>query len=195
MISIRHRNERGHANHGWLDTYHTFSFDTYHDPNYMGFRSLRVINEDRVAPGRGFPTHGHRDMEILTYILDGALQHKDSIGTGSVIRVGEIQRMSAGTGVRHSEFNASQTEPVHLLQIWIMPDVLHIQPSYEQKKIAGNTMGGRWFFRASGNPSQSAVQFQREGSLCAAVLDDHRVRKYKIKTGSHAWLKIARGNV
>ena len=195
MISIRHRNERGHANHGWLDTYHTLSFDTYHDPNYMGFRSLRVINEDRVAPGRGFPTHGHRDMEILTYILDGALQHKDSIGTGSVIRVGEIQRMSAGTGVRHSEFNASQTEPVHLLQIWIMPEVLHIQPSYEQKKIDHDNMRGKWLLIASRNPSESAVQIQQDAKLCAAVLDDHQVLEYEIKTGRHAWLQIARGNV
>ena len=195
MISIRHRNERGHADHGWLNTYHTFSFDTYYDPRYMGFRSLRVINEDRVAPGKGFPRHPHRDMEIITYILEGALEHKDSMGTGSIIRPGEAQRMSAGTGITHSEFNASKSEPVHLLQIWILPEVNGIPPSYEQKKFDRDKMRGASLLIASRNPSQNAVKIHQDAKLSAAVLDNGQSLEYPLEAGRHAWLQIARGKM
>jgi quercetin 2,3-dioxygenase len=195
MISIRHRDERGHANHGWLDTYHTFSFDTYYDTQFMGFRSLRVINEDRVAPGKGFPTHPHRDMEIITYILEGALEHKDSMGTGSIIRPGDAQRMSAGTGITHSEFNASKTEPVHLLQIWILPDVHGIKPSYEQKKLDREKMRGHWLVIASKNPSSDAVTIHQDAKLSAAILEGDQPLKYQLDRQRYAWLQVARGRL
>src|SRR3989338_4621853 len=149
MIQIRRAGERGHANHGWLDTFHTFSFADYHDPAHMGFRSLRVINEDRVEPGQGFGTHPHRDMEIITYVLEGELTHRDSMGNGSVIRPGEVQRMSAGTGVTHSEYNASQVAPVHLLQIWVLPQRLRLEPSYEQRVFPQDRMEGAWLLLAA----------------------------------------------
>ena len=157
MITIRKSSERGHFNFGWLDTYHTFSFDQYYDPNYMGFRSLRVINEDRVHPGRGFPTHSHRDMEIITYILQGALQHRDSMGNSSIIRPGDVQRMSAGTGVSHSEANPSQTDPVHLLQIWILPKQIGLDTSYEQKFFADDLKRNKLSLVASEGGSNGSV--------------------------------------
>lgn len=194
MLTIRPRNERGHANHGWLDTYHTFSFDSYYDPRFTGFRALRVINEDRVAPGRGFGTHPHRDMEIITYILDGALEHKDSMGTGSIIRPGEIQRMSAGTGVTHSEFNPSKAEPVHLLQIWILPERRGIQPSYEQKALPREDMQGKLLLIAGRDANGSAVKVHQDVRLFATILDGQRV-SHELAAGRHAWIQIARGSM
>ena len=193
MIQIRRGNERGHANLGWLDTYHTFSFDTYYDPQFMGFRHLRVINEDRVAAGRGFPTHPHRDMEIITYILEGALQHRDSMGTGSVIRPGEVQRMSAGTGVTHSEQNASTTDPVHLLQIWILPEKKGITPSYEQTTFETPELEGRLTLVGSNNPSGHAVTINQNVQLYAGILRTGQSATHSFAPGRHGWLQIARG--
>src|SRR5690606_9510607 len=156
-IRIRRSEERGHANHGWLDTRHTFSFANYYDPDHMGFRALRVINDDRVAPGQGFGTHPHRDMEILTYVLEGALEHKDSMGTGSLIRPHDVQRMSAGTGVTHSEFNGSRQDPVHLLQIWILPAQRGLTPSYEQRRFGPEEKRGRWRLIAAQDGRDGAV--------------------------------------
>jgi redox-sensitive bicupin YhaK (pirin superfamily) len=194
MIEIRHRDERGHFDHGWLDTYHTFSFDRYHDPKYMGFRSLRVINEDRVSPGRGFGTHPHRDMEILTYILEGALEHKDSMGTGSVIRPGEVQRMTAGTGVTHSEFNPSKAESVHLLQIWILPESRGLKPSYEQKEFDRDQMRGRLMLIAAREPVGGAVKIHQDVRLFATALDGEAVT-HGLDAGRYAWIQIARGAI
>ena len=170
MITIRRAKERGHFNHGWLDTYHTFSFDQYHDPRFMGFRSLRVINEDVVHPGHGFPTHGHRDMEIITYILEGALKHQDSMGNGSIIRPGDVQRMTAGTGVRHSEQNSSETEPVHLLQIWILPKAQGLQPGYEQKAFSEDERRGTLRLIASGDGRDGSVTLHQDASVFASIL-------------------------
>ncbi|HKC63349.1 MAG TPA: pirin family protein, partial [Pyrinomonadaceae bacterium] len=171
MLIIRKSEERGHFNHGWLNTYHTFSFDQYYDPRFMGFRSLRVINEDFVQAGRGFPTHGHRDMEIITYVLEGELAHKDSMGNGSVIRPGEVQRMSAGTGVRHSEANPSKEKSVHLLQIWILPAEAGIEPGYEQKNFTDTEKRERLRLVASPDGRDGSVTIHQDARILASLLD------------------------
>jgi redox-sensitive bicupin YhaK (pirin superfamily) len=195
MITIRKANERGHFDHGWLNTYHTFSFDQYYDPRYMGFRTLRVINEDSVSPGRGFPTHGHRDMEIITYVLEGALQHQDNMGNGSVIRPGEVQRMTAGTGVRHSEQNASQTEPVHFLQIWILPDTVGLQPSYEQKSFSEDERRNKLRLIASSDGREGAVTIHQDIGLYASIIEPGAKVLHSMKATRYGWLQVARGSV
>ncbi len=195
MIEIRQSAERGHANHGWLDSYHTFSFADYHDPAHMGFGHLRVINEDRVNPGTGFPTHGHRDMEIITYIVDGALEHKDSMGNGSVIRPGDVQRMSAGTGVRHSEFNPSASEIVHFLQIWIIPDTNGLVPGYEQRHFEREDLDGRLRLVASSNGREGSVAVHQDMSLYAARLNRGQLVKQALANGRRAYVQVARGSV
>ncbi len=195
MIRIRKSDERGHFHHGWLDTYHTFSFDQYYDPNFVGFRSLRVINEDRVQPGMGFPTHPHRDMEILTYPLEGALQHRDSMGTGSIIRPGELQRMSAGTGITHSEFNASRTEPVHLLQIWLLPERKGLKPSYEQKAFPEAEMRGRLRLVASQDGRDGSLTVHQDVSLYAGLLEPGQKVSHRLEPSRSAWVQVARGKV
>jgi redox-sensitive bicupin YhaK (pirin superfamily) len=196
MIQVRRAKERGHADHGWLNTYHTFSFSDYYDPRHMGFRSLRVINEDWVKPGYGFPTHPHRDMEIITYVLEGSLEHRDSMGTGSVIRPGEVQKMSAGTGVRHSEFNHSKTEAVHLYQIWILPEKNGIKPMYEQKAIPVQERQGKLRLVASprGN-GNGAVKLFQDAELYTAVLSKGDAVEYSLPDGRYAWVQVARGAV
>jgi redox-sensitive bicupin YhaK (pirin superfamily) len=195
MIAVRKAEERGHANHGWLDTYHTFSFADYYDPAHMGFGSLRVINEDRVQPGRGFGTHGHRDMEIITYVLDGALAHKDSMGNGSTIRPGDVQRMSAGTGVTHSEFNASEREPVHLLQIWIEPAQRGIQPGYEQKRFEPDEKRGRLRLIASRDGREGSVTIHQDASVHAALIRGEERVVHAIPAGRRAYVHVARGRL
>jgi len=195
MFQIRRAAERGHFNHGWLDTYHTFSFADYYNPRFMGFRDLRVINEDKVEPGQGFGTHGHRDMEIITYVLEGALAHKDSMGNGSAIRPGDVQRMSAGTGVTHSEFNHSPEEWVHLLQIWILPKKTGQTPSYEQKNFPPESMQDRWRLVASPDGRDGSVTVHQDVDLWAARLSQGTELQMKLKSGRHAWLQVARGAV
>jgi redox-sensitive bicupin YhaK (pirin superfamily) len=195
MIELRPGNERGHVNHGWLDSYHTFSFDTYYDPEHIHFRHLRVINEDRVAPGKGFPTHPHRDMEIITYVLEGAIEHKDSMGTGSVIRPGEIQHMSAGTGITHSEFNPSKEELLHLLQIWIMPEVKGIRPTYDQKSTELAKHPGELRLIASRQGGASAVRINQDTNLYACILKSGERVSHELPENRYAWLQVARGNV
>jgi redox-sensitive bicupin YhaK (pirin superfamily) len=193
MIQLRHANERGHANHGWLDSHHTFSFADYYDPRHMGFRALRVINEDRVAPGAGFPTHPHRDMEIISYVLEGGLEHKDSMGTGSVIRPGDVQRMSAGTGVTHSEFNASSSELVHFLQIWLIPELRNIQPSYEQKAFSEDEKKGKLRLVGSRDGRDGSVTIHQDVDLYATRLEAGESVRHELKPGRHAWVHVARG--
>jgi redox-sensitive bicupin YhaK (pirin superfamily) len=193
MITIRKSEDRGHFDFGWLDTYHTFSFDQYHDPAHMHWRSLRVINEDRVQPARGFPTHSHRDMEIITYILAGALEHRDSMGNGSVIRPGDVQRMSAGTGVSHSEFNPSEAEPVHLLQIWILPERRGLPPSYEEKHFSERH--GRLRLIASSDGRQGSVTIHQDAQVYAAVLDAGQTAVHALDENRSAWLQVARGTI
>ncbi|MBC7880290.1 MAG: pirin family protein [Anaerolineae bacterium] len=195
MITLRTSEERGHANHGWLDSYHTFSFANYYDPMHMGFRALRVINEDRVAPGQGFGTHSHRDMEIITYVLEGSLEHKDSIGNGSVIRHGVIQRMSAGTGIAHSEFNPSSTEPVHLLQIWIMPAVNGIVPSYEEKSFDLDEQQGKLRLIVSPEGREGSLSIHQDLDLYAATLKAGEVVTHALRPNRHAWMQVAQGSV
>lgn len=195
MITIRKAEERGHFDFGWLNTYHSFSFGDYYDPNHMQFRSLRVINEDFVAPGRGFPTHGHRDMEIVTYILAGALEHRDSMGTGSVIRRGDAQRMSAGTGVRHSEANPSADEPVHLLQIWILPEADGLQPEYEEKKFSDDEKRNQLRLIVSPEGSDGSVRIHQEAKIYASLLDKDRDVVHSLANGRSAWLQVAAGSV
>ena len=192
---IHDRNARGHAQIGWLDSYHTFSFGSFYDPNRMGFRSLRVINDDRIAPGAGFPTHSHRDMEILTYVLEGAVEHKDSLGTGSVIRPGDAQIMSAGTGISHSEFNPSPTEPLHLLQIWILPDEERLTPRYEQKAFPLEEKRGKLRLIAAKDGRDGAVTIHQDVDLYTSVLESGDVVNYQVKPGRYAWLQIAQGIV
>ncbi len=195
MITVRRSEDRGAANFGWLDSKHTFSFGSYMDPNHMGFGPLRVINEDRVKPGTGFDTHGHRDMEIISYVLEGALEHKDSIGTGSVIRPGEVQRMSAGSGIRHSEYNHSQEDPVHFLQIWIIPDEDGIEPGYEQKAFADEEKRGRFRLVASPDGSDGSVKLHQDVRLFAGLFDKDEMASLQVDSNRYVWVQIARGEV
>lgn len=195
MITIRPAGERGHAKHGWLESRHTFSFADFYDPSHMGFRALRVINDDRVAPGTGFGTHPHRDMEILSYVLEGGLAHKDSTGTEGIIRPGDVQRMSAGTGVYHSEFNASKTEPVHFLQIWIQPSRMGVAPGYEQKTFATSEKQGRMRLVASPDGREGSVKLHADAVVYASVLAPGESAGLEIAPGRHAWVHVARGSV
>ncbi len=195
MIEIRKSQERGYADHGWLKSFHSFSFADYHDPKHMGFGSLRVINEDRVAAGMGFGTHGHRDMEILSYVLDGALAHKDSIGNGSTIRPGDVQRMSAGTGVRHSEANDSKDKTTHFLQIWIEPNVTGITPSYEEKHFAESSKRGKLRLVASSDAREGSVKIHADAAVYAGLFDGAEAATLAIKLGRRAYVYVVRGNV
>lgn len=195
MIRVRPSLERGHADHGWLDTRHTFSFAGYYDPQHMGFRALRVINEDRVQPDRGFDAHSHRDMEIVTYVVEGALAHADSTGNRSVIAPGDVQRMTAGTGVTHSEYNPSKTEPVHLLQIWILPSENNLPPAYEQRQFPPGEKRGRLRLIAAGDGRDGALTVHQDVDLFAALLEPGERLRHGLSTGRHAWLQLISGVV
>jgi redox-sensitive bicupin YhaK (pirin superfamily) len=195
MLDIRKGNDRGHAEHGWLDSFHSFSFADYYDPGHMGFGPLRVINEDRVQPGRGFGAHGHRDMEIISYVLAGGLAHKDSMGNGSTIRPGDVQRMSAGTGVTHSEFNASQDEPVHFLQIWIEPSTRGIRPGYEEKRFDADSKRGRLRLIASPDGAEGSVTIHQDARIYAAIVDGEDNLEYALSPGRRAYVHVIGGGL
>jgi quercetin 2,3-dioxygenase len=195
MISVRRSAERGQADHGWLKSFHSFSFADYHDPQHMGFGPLRVINEDRVAPGMGFGTHGHRDMEIISYVLEGELAHRDSLGNGSVIRPGDVQRMSAGTGVRHSEYNHSQSGTTHFLQIWIEPDRVGIAPSYEEKHFADHDKRGALRLIASPDGADGSVTLHQDARVYAALLDGTERAALAVASGRRVYVHVARGEL
>jgi redox-sensitive bicupin YhaK (pirin superfamily) len=194
MMEIRRSDERGLADHGWLRSFHTFSFADYYDPTHMGFGPLRVINEDRVQAGQGFGTHGHRDMEIISYVLEGGLAHKDSMGNGSVIRPGDVQRMSAGTGVRHSEFNASDQEPVHFLQIWIEPNARGIEPGYEEKRFEESAKRGKLRLIASSDGREGSVIIHQDASIYATLVDGDDVVEFQPAAGRRIYVHVARGS-
>lgn len=195
MIQVRKSAERGHANHGWLDTYHTFSFAGYQDRNHVHFRALRVMNEDRVEPGQGFGTHPHNDMEIVTYVLEGALEHQDSMGNGEVLRPGEFQRMTAGTGITHSEFNPSETEPVHLYQIWLFPDRKGHTPSYEQKRFPDDQLANRLRVVASPDAEEGSLAIHQDARIFLSKLDAGATIEQPLAEERHAWLQVLRGSV
>lgn len=195
MLEVRKSEERGDAHHGWLQSKHSFSFADYYDPRHTGFGPLLVINEDRVAPGAGFGTHGHRDMEIISYVLEGALEHKDSMGTGSVLHYGDVQRMSAGSGVRHSEFNGSKTEPVHFLQIWIQPNVQGISPSYEEKRFDTLDKQGRLRLIASSDGREGSVTIHQDAALYATILDGEDRVEHGLAPGRRAYVHVIRGRI
>jgi redox-sensitive bicupin YhaK (pirin superfamily) len=195
MLTVRHAEERGSTSFGWLDSRHTFSFGHYYDPQFMGFGSLRVINEDRVKPNQGFDTHGHQDMEIISYVLEGALEHKDSMGTGSIIRPGDVQRMSAGTGVRHSEFNASASEPVHFLQIWVLPERQGLAPSYQQQAFSDETKRGQLKLVGSRDGRADSITIHQDINLYATVLGDGETVTHQLAVDRKGWLQVVRGSV
>ncbi|WP_443114158.1 pirin family protein [Herbaspirillum seropedicae] len=195
MMEIRKANDRGHANHGWLDSYHSFSFADYYDPRHMGFGPLRVINEDRVAAGQGFGTHGHRDMEIISYVLEGELAHKDSMGNGSVIRPGDVQRMSAGTGVRHSEYNHSQDGATHFLQIWIMPDRPGAEPGYQEAHFSAADKDGKLRLVASADGRDGSVSMNQDAQLYAGLFDGAQTAEYTLPPGRLGYVHVARGKI
>ncbi len=195
MIKIRKSKDRGYADHGWLKTYHTFSFSDYQDPDHMQFRSLRVMNEDVVAPGQGFGTHPHRNMEIVTYVLEGALEHKDSMGNGEILRPGEFQRMTAGTGITHSEFNPSQTEPVHLYQIWLFPDQQSLEPSYEQKSFPQSERLNLFRLVASKTGESGSLIIHQDARIYLAIIEAKQSIQFDLSPGRSAWLQVLRGSI
>jgi redox-sensitive bicupin YhaK (pirin superfamily) len=195
MLAVRRADDRGHADHGWLDSYHTFSFGGYYDPRYMGVSNLRVINDDTVAPGGGFATHGHNDMEIISYVLEGALEHQDSMGNGSVIRPGDVQRMSAGTGVTHSEYNHSASEPVHFLQIWLQPNAVGVEPSYDQRHFPIDQRHGRWVLLLSPDGRDGSIATHQDALMFGTLLASGESLKYRFAADRQGYLHLARGQL